>query len=218
MSEELDVRRLQEKTRAGERHTVQRPVFSDPTGRRRVVVRGSAASLAVAGVAFITGAGFLISNQPSTTTPYDIAAPEPAPAPAVGIPAVPRLPGLDGKAVGRESVEGRHSGAPAADTARSGEHPLEQVRNAASATVPAATVSAATVRHAASTGHPSTHTPSAGAANPPADPPATVPPPGQQAPPETPPDATPPAAQPGLLDPVVGPVTGLLGALLHPLL
>ncbi|MET0235756.1 MAG: hypothetical protein ABW224_14020 [Kibdelosporangium sp.] len=48
-----------------------RPVFVDPSGRRVVAARLSAAALTLAGVAFITGAGVLLSNQPTPTALAD---------------------------------------------------------------------------------------------------------------------------------------------------
>ena len=48
------------------------PVFVDPSGHRRLLVRGSAGVLAVAGVAFIAGTGLLLANQPATSASGDV--------------------------------------------------------------------------------------------------------------------------------------------------
>jgi hypothetical protein len=51
------------------------PVFVDPSGRRVVAARFSAATLTLVGVAFITGAGMLLSNQPTPTALADVLSP-----------------------------------------------------------------------------------------------------------------------------------------------
>jgi hypothetical protein len=57
---------------AGAEPDVVRPVFHDPTGRRRAFLRISAATLAAASIAFITGAGLLLAERPMTSSPNDI--------------------------------------------------------------------------------------------------------------------------------------------------
>ncbi|MEU7785546.1 hypothetical protein [Amycolatopsis sp. NPDC049159] len=74
-----------QQARAVEANRRADPVFVDPSGRRRLLVRGSAGVLAVAGVAFIAGTGLLLANQPATSAAGDV---ESNSAPGV-LPAVP---------------------------------------------------------------------------------------------------------------------------------
>lgn len=74
-----------QQARDGEANRRVDPVFVDPSGRRRLLVRGSAGVLAVAGVAFIAGTGLLLANQPATSASGDA---ESNSAPG-GLPAVP---------------------------------------------------------------------------------------------------------------------------------
>jgi hypothetical protein len=57
---------------SGTEPDVVRPVFHDPTGRQRAPLRISAATLAAASVAFITGAGLLLAERPMISSPNDI--------------------------------------------------------------------------------------------------------------------------------------------------
>lgn len=45
------------------------PVFVDPSGKRRVLIWISSTAVAAASVAFIAGAGMLLSGQPASTAP-----------------------------------------------------------------------------------------------------------------------------------------------------
>ena len=201
-----------------------RPVFADPSGRRRVLVRGTAATLAVASVAFMAGAGLLLANQPLPAVPY-----------IIGGVTAGDLDGRPQAAIG-DGAAGPVNLSPGAVLVQPVPRPgtdvgarPEAVRQPAGQPAAASDGGVATVAVGLLT--PADTAPTAGppaepasppqAANPPAaNPPAADPPPA--APPAAVPPAAPPAdapaEQPGLLAPVLAPVTGLVGSLLDALL
>jgi hypothetical protein len=192
-----------------------RPVFTDPSGHRRILVRGTATTLAAAGVAFMAGAGLLLSSQPLPAAPYNIegsnsvggsdgltvAAPPAA--------AVNSLPGVFTPVQPASEQDADAAGWTPPVTSRPAGQP--EVRQD---TVPA--VSAGTPP---ADGSPADSTaPPARVAPPVAGPPpATDPPPVADPPPAVPP-AAPPVEEPGLLAPITDPLVTVVGTLLGPLL
>ncbi|HWM01016.1 MAG TPA: hypothetical protein VNP92_01635 [Actinophytocola sp.] len=198
----------------GAREKDLRPVFADPSGRRRVLVRGTAATIAAAGVAFMAGAGLLLSNPPLPAAPYNIGAP-----PAAGEQHAQTHAGAGDPAAGLANMlpgavltPGQGVSSPDADA--SGATPAAARQPDARPGVPSNRGSTGVV-----VGVPADTTPGSPAdptSPPAADPPPVAPPPAS--PPTVVPPVAPPAETPGLIETVTEPVTTVVGSLLDALL
>ena len=192
-----------------------RPVFADPSGYRRVLVRGTAATLAAAGIAFMAGAGLLLSNQSSPAAPYNIDGSKSAGGSNGRVLAAPPAAGAMGSLPRGVFTPVRP--ASGQDAAASGSTSPVALRPAVQPGVRPGSDSAASAGTLPAVGA------SADAVTRPAagPPPATGPPPVMDPPPVAdPPPAVdpPPAEEPGPLSPVIDPLTTVVGTLLGPLL
>jgi hypothetical protein len=190
-----------------------RPVFVDPSGYRRILVRGTATTLAAAGVAFMAGAGLLLSNQPLPAAPYDIGGTNSAGA-VNGRAAPPAAGASDSLPRG-----GFTAAQPASDGAAdiSGSTPVVASQRVEQPGVDADSGLVAPAEAAPGVWAPTAPTAPRAGVVPPAEDPPPVTPPVADPPPVIPP-ALPPTEEPGLLAPITDPLTTVVGTLLGPIL
>ena len=199
-------------------------VFADPSGRRRVAVRTSAVTLALAGVTFIAGAGLLLSNQPSMTAADAVSGPTTVSDPEVRqqLPAVlptqnplvaPKIPRPGTTLPVTQSVMNQLKTTTATSTAVNAMAPTDPLQppqdESPTPRTPGRTPTSPV------TPPPVTQPP---VTEPPVTQPPVTEPPVTEPPVTEPPVTEPPAEDPGPLEGIVDPLASAVGAILRPLL